>query len=92
MNIKAKKETFTQYLIDKIEKFTDRNDHNASVLLLARMLNDKRAIKLMNNIIAIHEIRNDMSGLIQVRREVLDDLLATAKKRYSNYDEIYKSF
>ena len=92
MNIKAKKETFNQYLIDKIEKFTDRNDHNASVLLLARMLNDKRAIKLMNNIIAIHEIRNDMSGLIQVRREVLDDLLATAKKRYSNYDEIYKSF
>tara|TARA_B100001057_G_scaffold494413_1_gene590946 strand:+ start:311 stop:898 length:588 start_codon:yes stop_codon:yes gene_type:complete len=86
------KKALDQKVIDKIEKFTDRNDHNASVLLLARMLNDKRAIKLMNNIIAIHKIRNDMSGLIQVRREVLDDLLAMAKKQYSNYDDIYGSF
>ena len=47
---------------------------------------------MMNHIIAIHKIRNDMSGLIVVRREVLDDLLSIAKREYSNYDDIYGSF
>tara|TARA_Y100001937_G_scaffold28100_1_gene40494 strand:+ start:10516 stop:11103 length:588 start_codon:yes stop_codon:yes gene_type:complete len=86
------KRELDQKVINKIEKFTDRNDHNASVLLLARTLKNKTAIKLMNNIIAIHKIRNDMSGLIQVRREILDDLLDIAKREYSNYDDIYGSF
>ena len=86
------KRELDQKVINKIEKFTDRNDHNASVLLLARTLKNKTAIKLMNNIIAIHKIRNDMSGLIQVRREILDDLLDMAKREYSNYDDIYGSF
>ena len=86
------KRELDQKVINKIEKFTDRNDRNASVLLLARTLKNKTAIKLMNNIIAIHKIRNDMSGLIQVRREILDDLLDMAKREYSNYDDIYGSF
>ena len=86
------KAALDQKVVDKIYKLTDRNDHNASVILLARMLNDKRAIKLMNHIVAIHKVRNDMSGLIVVRREILDDLLNQAKKKYSNYDDIYDSF
>ena len=86
------KTALDQKVVDKIYKLTDRNDHNASVILLARMLNDKRAIKLMNHIVAIHKVRNDMSGLIVVRREILDDLLNQAKKKYSNYDDIYGSF
>ena len=86
------KTALDQKVVDKIYKLTDRNDHNASVILLARMLNDKRAIKLMNHIVAIHKVRNDMSGLIVVRREILDDLLNQAKKKYSNYDDIYDSF
>ena len=55
-------------------------------------MRDKTAEKLMNHIIAIHKVRNDMSGLIVVRREILYDLLAVAKKQYSNYDDIYGSF
>ena len=86
------KKALDQKVIDKIEKFTDRNDHNASVLLLARTMRNKTAENMTNHIIAIHKIRNDMSGLIVVRREVLDDLLSIAKREYSNYDDIYGSF
>lgn len=86
------KKALDQRVIDKIEKFTDRNDHNASVLLLARTMRNKTAEKMMNHIIGIYKIRNDMSGLIVVRREILDDLLSIAKREYSNYDDIYGSF
>ena len=36
-----------QKVIDKIAQMTDKNDHNASVLLLARMMREKRVEKMM---------------------------------------------
>ena len=90
--MKAKKETFNQILIDEIRDLTSINHHNENVLLLASAMENKIATNLMIKLTEIHEIRGDMSGLVEVRNQILNELLATAKKRYTNYDEIYKSF
>ena len=82
MNIKAKKETFNQILIDEIKELTSINHHNKSVLILAWTMEKVTATNLMRKVIEIHKFRGDMSGLIEVRNEILNKLLATAKKRY----------
>ena len=82
-----------QKVIDKIAQMTDKNDHNASVLLLARMMREKRVEKMMDHIIAMHKINGSMSSdMINIRKEMLDQLMKKAKRQYSNFKDVYSAF
>jgi len=80
-------------VIDKIAQMTDRNDHNASVLLLARMMKEMKVVKMMDHIIAMHKINGSMSSdMINIRKEMLDQLMKKAKRQYSNFKDVYNAF
>ena len=80
-------------VIVKIAQMTDRNDHNASVLLLARMMKEMKVVKMMDHIIAMHKINGSMSSdMINIRKEMLDQLMKKAKRQYSNFKDVYNAF
>ena len=80
-------------VIDKIAQMTDRNDHNASVLLLARMMREKRVEKMMNLLIQMHKENGSMSSdMIAIRTGMYQELMKKAKRQYSNYNDLYKAF
>ena len=82
-----------QKVIDKIAQMTDKNDHNASVLLLARMMREKRVEKMMNLLIQMHKENGSMSSdMIAIRTGMYQELMKKAKKQYSNYNDLYKAF
>ena len=87
------KKEFNPKAVEKIAKMTDKNDHNASVLLLAREMREKKVEKMMNLLIQMHKENGSMtSDMVAVRKGMYDDLLKKAKKDYSNYDDIYGAF
>ena len=80
-------------VIDKIAQMTDKNDHNASVLLLARMMREKRVEKMMNLLIQMHKENGSMSSdMIAIRTGMYQELMKKAKRQYSNYNDLYKAF
>lgn len=82
-----------QKVIDKIAQMTDKNDHNASVLLLARMMREKRVEKMMNLLIQMHKENGSMSSdMIAIRTGMYQELMKKAKRQYSNYNDLYKAF
>jgi hypothetical protein len=89
----VEKKEFNPKAVEKIAKMTDKNDHNASVLLLAREMREKKVEKMMNLLIQMHKENGSMtSDMVAVRKGMYDDLLKKAKKDYSNYDDIYGAF
>ena len=82
-----------QKVIDKIAQMTDKNDHNASVLLLARMMREKRVEKMMLLLIQMHKENGSMSSdMIAIRTGMYQELMKKAKRQYSNYNDLYKAF
>jgi hypothetical protein len=82
-------------LSKKISKLTDINDHNSSILLLAKFLKEKKAIELMNYIKKMHNTYGSMpQQLIQLRNNILDALLQKVKDKYGyvDYQLINNSF
>ena len=87
------KKEIPQSEIVKLEKMTDRNDHNGSVLHLAKIMNEKSAKKMMELLSQMHKVEGHMTtDMVNIRKGLLDAMLSKAKSQYSNYDEIYKSF
>ena len=77
-------------IIQKIEKLTDRNDHNESLYLLATALKDKEAIKLLDSIKDMHKVYNSMpSELITLRNRIFDNLMRQSSRKYSNHKDVY---
>ena len=74
-----------QKVIDKIAQMTDRNDHNASVILLAR--------KMMELLVKMHKENGSMSSdMVAIRKGMYDELMKKAKRQYSNFKDLYKAF
>lgn len=74
-------------LSKKISILTDYNDHNMSVLTLAKFLKQKRATELMNYIIKMHKNYGHMpQQLIQLRSNILHQLLQLFKHKYGEVD------
>ena len=80
-------------LINKIERLTDRNDHNGSVEMLAKAIGAKREVKITQLIGQIHKVEGHMSpNLISYRTEIMKRLLKVADQMYSNAKDIYNAF
>ena len=79
--------------VKKIAQLTNRNDHNGSLLHLAKKLGMKAHIDGLKHIIGLHKALGHMpQGLIDIRKKISDSLMRTSKAYYSNHDDIYKSF
>ena len=85
---------FPENAIREIQYHTHFNAHNESVLHLARVIDNRPAMKIMKAIITIHETLNYMPpGLIEVRREILEKLLMLCKcAGIENYDALSGAF
>ena len=59
-NAIVEKKEMNPKVIEKIAKLTDRNDHNESLLLLAKELRDKEAVKLLGSIKDMHKVYGHM--------------------------------
>ena len=82
-------------LAKKIANLTDRNEHNLSILLLAKFLKSKKAIELMNNVIKMHDNFGYMpKNLIDIREEIYSTLMMLLKSKYGevDYKTIQNSF
>ena len=82
-------------LSKKIANLTDRNEHNLSILLLAKFLKSKKAIELMNNVIKMHDNFGYMpKNLIDIREEIYNTLMMLLKSKYGevDYKTIQSSF
>tara|TARA_B100001248_G_scaffold112626_1_gene84267 strand:+ start:12906 stop:14060 length:1155 start_codon:yes stop_codon:yes gene_type:complete len=86
------KKEFNPKVIDKIAKLTDRNDHNESILTLAKELKDREAIKLMNSIKGMHKVYGHMPReLIDLRNKIFDNLMRQSSSKYSNHKDVYNA-
>ena len=82
-----------QKVIDKIAQMTDRNDHNASIILLARMMKEMKVVKMMELLVQMHKANGSMSSdMIAIRTGMYQELMKKAKRQYSNYNDLYKAF
>ena len=80
-------------VIEKIAKMTDQNDHNQSVIHLARYMREKKVVKMGELLADMQKVNGSMSSdMIAIRKGMLDELLKKAKKMYDNFDDIYKAF
>ena len=80
-------------LINKIERLTDRNNHNEARKVLAAAMGDKRFAKAyagMEEIsIALGYLPPELSKL---RNRLDKKLFIQAKKTYSDYEQIHGAF
>ena len=80
-------------VIEKIAKMTDQNDHNQSVIHLARYMREKKVVKMGELLADMQKVNGSMSSdMIAIRKGMLDELLKKAKKMYDNFDDIYNAF
>ena len=79
-------------LINTIERFTDQNHHTEARLVLAKALGDKKLVKAYESIDVIHMYLRDMNDLSKARNRLDKKLFAYAKKTFSDYYSIERSF
>ena len=79
--------------VGQIASLTDRNDHNGSLMVLAKALKDKSAQKILMNIQGMHKEFGHMPDeLIKIRNRVHDNLMRQSSKKFKNHKEIIGSF
>ena len=85
---------FPPRYIQHIAEKTHWNDHNGSVLFLAKCMGNKPAIKVMEHVFQIQMTLGHMPpGLMEVRREILETLLKLCKwAGIENYRELIGAF
>lgn len=78
--------------IKKIAQMTDRNDHNGSLMHLAKVLGDRKSGEALKGIMQTHKALGHMpKGLIDTRMAIFDDLMKQSKKKYRNHNDIYSA-
>ena len=89
----VEKKEFNPKAVEKIADMTDRNDHNAAMLLFAREMREKKVEKMLNLLIQMHKEQGHMTNaMMDMRKDISKELFKKAKKSYSNFDDIYKAF
>jgi hypothetical protein len=75
----------TEAAIQKIEKATDRNDHNEAIYILADLIGDNTTKKIMNHMKEIHKLEGHMPHeLIQYRMYIMKNLMEKTKSKLGN--------
>ena len=80
-------------LINKIERLTDRNNHNMARRVLAIAMGDKRFAQAYAGMEEINIALGYLSPEMRKLRDRMDKkLFAQAKKMYSDYEQIHGAF
>ena len=78
--------------VKKIAQMTDRNDHNGSLMYLAKVMGDRKSGEALKGIMQTHKALGHMpKGLIDTRMAIFDDLMKQSKKKYRNHNDIYSA-
>ena len=86
------KQELPQNVVDKIAKLTDYNNHNEARLVLAKQMGLKNLVKGYEAIMVLHDMFRQMNEMMAARRKLDGMLMDAAKRKYSNYDDIYRSY
>ena len=85
-------QTMSDADIKKIAQMTDRNDHNGSLMHLAKLLGDRKGLEALKGIMQTHKALGHMpKGLVDTRMVIFDDLMKQSKKKYRNHSDIYNA-
>ena len=80
-------------LINKIERLTDRNNHNEARRVLAAAMGDKRFAQAYAGMEEINIALGYLSPEMRKLRDRMDKkLFKQAKKTYSDYEQIHGAF
>ena len=79
-------------VVKKIAKLTDFNNHNEARLVLAKEMGLKNLVKGYEAITLLHKMFNQMNEMMAARNKLDGWLMDGAKRKYSNFDDIYNSF
>tara|TARA_B100001063_G_C16728768_1_gene538022 strand:+ start:531 stop:821 length:291 start_codon:yes stop_codon:yes gene_type:complete len=79
-------------VIKKIAKLTDFNNHNEARITLAKEMNLKALVKGYEAITVLHKMFNQMNEMMAARNKLDGMLMDGAKRKYSNFNDIYNSF
>ena len=86
-----KKELDSKY-IQKVAKYTDRNNHTMARIFLSVMVEDKRLQKFYNAMMELNDVfRGYPPELNKLNQKMEKELYKQLVRKYSNYDEIYKA-
>ena len=78
--------------VKKIAQMTDRNDHNGSLMYLAKVMGDRKSGEALKGIMQTHKALGHMpKGLFDTRMAIFDDLMKQSKKKYRNHNDIYSA-
>ena len=92
-NILTEKKELGGALINKIERLTDRNNHNMSRRVLAMAMGNKNLAKIYAGLEELNVAFGYLTPeLKKVRMKVDKELFAQAKKTYSDYEQIHGVF
>ena len=81
-----------QKIIDKRAKLTDYNNHNEARIELAKEMKLKNLVKGYEAIMVLHDMFRQMNEMMAARTKLDGMLMDGAKRKYSNYHDIYMAF
>lgn len=74
-------------LIKKVTDLTDNNDHNNSILEIAKYFKMNKYVKIIDSVIKIHMINNGMpQELIKYRTSITKEIFDLVKRKVSKED------
>ena len=81
-----------QKIIDKIAKLTDINNHNEARIVLAKEMKLKNLVKGYEAIMVLHDMFRQMNEMMAARNKLDGMLMDAAKRKYSNFRDIYMAY
>ena len=91
-NLLLEKVDLDQRIVDKIAKLTDWNNHNEARLVLAKEMKLKNLVKGYEAIMVLHKMFNQMNEMMAARTKLDGWLMDAAKRKYSNFKDIYQAY
>ena len=81
-----------QRIVDKIAKLTDINNHNEARIVLAKEMKLKNLVRGYEAIMVLHDMFRQMNEMMAARNKLDGMLMDAAKRKYSNFQDIYMAF
>ena len=78
--------------VDYIAKMTDQNNHNQARLHLAQVMRNRHLEKAYQAVITLHLMFNQMNEMMKAREKLDKMLFQQAKRKYSNFRDIYGAY
>ena len=86
------KKKLDQKYLDKVHKFTQRNNHTEARIFLSTMMGNKKLVKFYKAMLDLNDVLGGYpSELSKLNAKMEKVLYKQLLRTYSNYDEIYNA-